>query len=256
VGARAEALAFLEGYAAVDARGNEELAGAYLPRGPLQGWAHLLWVQAREFPGQQEGTVALRELGPARPVGGVNGLVWDVEIDASVTFHFDPADDAIAPFDVTRDFSRIRVARLRRGGWIVVDAVRDRVPVSATFQVFGPDFPVARDRGVKLTLVSFVSYPQWQFHLQVRSPRTEWRLRWARLVDAEGKTIAEASAITSAVQTIWPREVAEGLATFDALTTAEGLGLELTYDAGTRRTLLFELEDLLELPGQEDSAAA
>jgi hypothetical protein len=50
--------------------------------------------------------------------------------------------------------------------------------------------------------------------------------------------------------------VAEGLATFDALTTAEGLGLELTYDAGTRRTLLFELEHLLELPGQEDSAAA
>lgn len=254
-GARAAALAFLEAYADVPAAGDEGLGAAVAP-GWLRRWSHWVGVQADAFPGAQEGELALRWLGPAPPVPRDDDLrVRDVDLDASALFHLRPAEGE--PFDVTRTFGRVRVAWLPGRGWRVVDVVRDGLPLSAAFRSFDDPLPFARDGDVGVAIDSLISYPVWQFHLVALALREDARLRSARLVDASGVTVAEADVVTPSIAAVPADGPVEGIVSFDAQPTAEGLSLELAFDhVGGRRTIVIELEGVIELPDGSGSTAS
>jgi hypothetical protein len=252
-GARAAALAFLEAYARAPSLGARDLDAAIAP-GWLRRWSHWVGVQADAFPGDQEAELVVRWLGPAAIVSRDEEVrVRDVDVDASAVFHLSPTEGA--PFDVTRTFARVRVALIPGRGWRVVDAVRDGLPLSAAFRSFHDPLPFARDRGVGVAIDSLVAYPVWQFHLVALALRGEARLRSAQLLDAEGTVVAEADAVTRSIATVPGDRPVEGIVSFDAQPSAEGLRLEMVYvhDGGSR-TVGFELGELL--PAAEAGSAS
>ncbi len=250
-GARATAIAFVHGYAAADASGlaaMTSLAGS----APIRGWVHWQGVQLAEFPGTIDGMVVLRDAGVATPVADIPGtstLLRDVAVQADVTFDYEP--DRGDPFSTTRTIGSIRVARDEGHPWVVVDLIRDDLPISTVFQPVGT---VVRGDGVTVTLDSFVADPRsnaWQFDLIVRSSLIgplQLAGTGAALVDADGNEISTATSVSGSLASIGAGTDIEGLARFDALDHVGGVTLSLRFSGpGVTGTAEFPLQGQIEL---------
>lgn len=249
-GARATAIAFVRAYGAADPTGlavMTALAGSAVVR----GWVHWQTVQYAEFPGSVAGSVALRTASVAAPVAAVPGtstLLREVALDARITFDYTPTDGA--PFSGTRTIDAIQVARTETSPWVVVDLVRDGVPISTVFQPVG--VPVEGDRAT-VELDSFIADPasgSWQFDLIV-STALDGGLSLdpasAVLVDADGREIATATSVSGSLGAIAPGKPVEGLVRFDALDDVTGVTLRLTFaGAGGNGVAEFPLEGQIE----------
>jgi hypothetical protein len=249
-GARATAIAFVRAYGAADPAGlaaMTALAGSPVVR----GWVHWQTVQYAEFPGSVDGSVDLRTASVAAPVAEVPGtstLLREVALDAQVTFDYTPDDGD--PFSGTRTIDAIRVARSETTPWVVVDLVRDGVPISTVYQPVGSVAP-GEDTTVKLD--SFVADPasgSWQFDLVVHTTLEGGLLldpASAVLVDADGKEIAAATSVSRSLMAVIPGGPVEGLVRFDALDEATGVSLRLTFTGPSGDGAAeFPLEDQIE----------
>ena len=79
------------------------------------------------------------------------------------------------------------------------------------------------------TIDSFVSVPYWQFFIRVSSDRAVTIApRDAELLDAEGARVAVAREVTSSLRAIDAGAAAEGIVTFPAQASADGLTLRMT----------------------------
>jgi hypothetical protein len=248
--ARATAIAFVRAYGAADPTGlavMTSLAGSPVVR----GWVHWQAVQYVEFPGSVEGSVDLRDVGVAGSVADIPGtstLLREVPVQADITFDYTP--DEGDPFSNTRTIDALRVARDEGRPWVVVDLVRDGVPISTVFQPIGDE--VVGD-GVTVELDSFIADPEstaWQFDLVVRSSLdVDLALdpTAAILVGRDGSQISAATSVSSSLASIGPGPGVEGLVRFDALDDATGVTLSLTFAGpGSTGSAEFPLKDLIE----------
>lgn len=228
-GARAAARAFVDAYAAAtgqDAPQLQALVGTDL----LRRWVHWLDVQNREFPGSITGSVSASQIGPAAPfsvstIPGSEAVLRQVDVLASVTFSFQPSGGA--PVTVTRSLDGpMRLILDPSVGWKVLDFTRDGIPLSREFQVVKR--ASASGDGARVNVVSFLSVPYWEFGI-VASVRGALAVAPARtaLVDASGRVVAPARAVTSSLSPIRPGSPVEGIVTFSPQASAEGLSLRL-----------------------------
>ena len=228
-GARAAAHAFVDAYAAAtgpDSASLRTLAGTDL----LRGWVHWLDVQNREFPGTITGSVSTNQIGPAAPfsvssVPGSEAILRQVEVAATVTFSFDPS--AGSPVTVTRSLDGpMRLILDPKSGWKVLDFTRDGIPLSREFQVVNG--ATASKDGLRIEVVSFLSVPYWEFGLVV-TDRTSVSVasKKTALVDANGSIVAAARAVTSSLDPVAAGSPVEGIVTFPAQASADGLTLRL-----------------------------
>ena len=230
-GARATAAAFVRAYAS-DTGADPRTLARLVDGKRLQRWVHWLGVQDREFPGTISGAVDKDQIGPAAPfelssVPGSGALLRDVDVQATVTFSFQPDHGKTITLPRSLDGPMRLLYDDARGTWGVLDFTRDGIPLSQTFEVVADSVKGSRG-GIDVTLDSFVSVPYWQFFIRVSSDRAV-RLapRDAQLLDAEGARVAVARDVTSSLRAI-DAGTAEGIVTFPAQASAEGLTLRMT----------------------------
>ena len=246
-GARATAIAFVRAYGAADPTGlavMTSLAGSPAVR----GWVHWQGVQYVEFPGSVEGSVDLRSAGVAEPVADIPGtstLLREVPVESDITFDYTPEEGD--PFSSTRTIDALRVARDEGRPWVVVDLIRDGIPISTLFQPVGVE--VVGD-GISVNLDSFVADPAsdaWQFDVVAHSSLTGSVALDAVLVDADGAEISAATSVSDSLTSIGPGPGVEGLVRFDALGDVAGVTLSLTFAGpGGTGSAQFPLKDLVE----------
>ncbi len=228
-GARSAADAFVQAYAS-DTTSSvgalQALAGTAL----LKSWVHWLSVQNREFPGAITGNVSNDQIGPAAPfavttVPGSDAILRQVDVRATVTFTLRP--DTGQPFSAIRSLDGpMRLILDPSGGWKVLDFTRDGIPLSREFEIVQGG--TASDRGVHMTMAAFFSAPYWEFGLVVSSDATLGVVRKSTtLLDANGKLVASAQAVTSSIERIPAGSAVEGIVTFAPQASATGLTLRV-----------------------------
>jgi hypothetical protein len=234
--ARAAAISFLRAYVHAPRDGIAPLIALAGPR-RMQAWAHWYGVQLDSFPGRQSGALRLTSVSGTQPIPIADqpgDLVREVELEADAVFHFDPDGDD--PFDVTRVMSGpMRLFQVAQGKWVVLDFLRDGIPLSSSFQVLprSASWDVGR---VTVRLDSFVSVPAWQFDVVVRVRRGSpvgLGPEGVELVNADGKR-TQADVVTGALLDVHRGPAVEGIASFPLQQSAEGLTLRLTFDARDR----------------------
>ncbi len=195
-GARATAAAFVRAYAS-DTGADPRTLARLVDGKRLQRWVHWLGVQDREFPGTISGAVDDDQIGPAAPfelssVPGSGALLRDVNVQATITFSFQPDDGKTITLSRSLDGPMRLLYDDARGTWGVLDFTRDGIPLSQTFEVVADTVKGSRD-GIDLTLDSFVSVPYWQFFIRVSSDRAvRIASHDAELLDPEGARVAVA----------------------------------------------------------------
>ena len=231
-GARAVAAAFVRANA--DDTGAHPTALARLVDGNrLKRWVHWLGVQDREFPGTISGVVQSNRIGPAAPfeltsVPGSEAFLRDVDVQATITFSFTPERGDVITLSRSLDGPMRLLFDDQHGTWSVLDFTRDGIPLSQSFEIVTDAASVSRG-GSDVTIDSFVSVPYWQFFLRVSSDRTvELAPRDVELLDAGGRHVAVAREVTSSLRAIAAGHAAEGIVTFPAQTTADGITLRVT----------------------------
>jgi hypothetical protein len=248
--ARAAAISFLRAYVHAPRDGIAPLLGLVGPR-RMRAWAHWYGVQLDSFPGTQSGELRLTSVSGTQPIPIADqpgDLVREVELEADAVFHFDPDGDD--PFDVTRVMSGpMRLFQVAQGRWVVLDFLRDGVPLSSSFQVLPKSTSWDVGGRVTVRLDSFVSVPAWQFDVVVRVRRGSpvgIGPEGVELVDADGKKI-HAGVVTGALLDVHRGAAVEGIASFPLQPSAEGLTLRLTFDARDRLPpLQIKLADLID----------
>jgi hypothetical protein len=249
-GARAVAAEFVRAYASDTGANPRKLAG--LVNGDsLQRWVHWLGVQDREFPGTISGTVENNQIGPAAPfelttVPGSEALLRDVDVRATITFSFRPEEGDVITLSRSLDGPMRLLFDDERGTWSVLDFTRDGLPLSRTFEIVADDASISRG-GAGVAIDSFVSVPYWQFFLRASSDRaTGLASSDAELLDADGERIAVAREVTSSLRTIAAGPAVEGIVTFPAQATAEGLTLRMMLRGpGGATVFAFKLRGLI-----------
>jgi len=242
-GARATAAAFVRAYAS-DTGADPRTLARLVDGKRLQRWVHWLGVQDREFPGTISGSVENDQIGPAAPfelssVPGSGALLRDVDVQATVTFSFQPDHGKTITLPRSLDGPMRLLYDDARGTWGVLDFTRDGIPVSQTFEIVADTAKGSRV-GTEVTLDSFVSVPYWQFFIRVSGDRAVTIApRDAELLDADGARVAAAQDVTSSLRTIGPGAATEGIITFPAQASADGLTLRLTL-RGPGGPALFE----------------
>jgi hypothetical protein len=242
-GARATAAAFVRAYAS-DTGADPRTLARLVDGKRLQRWVHWLGVQDREFPGTISGSVENDQIGPAAPfelssVPGSGALLRDVDVQATVTFSFQPDHGKTITLPRSLDGPMRLLYDDARGTWGVLDFTRDGIPVSQTFEIVADTAKGSRV-GTEVTLDSFVSVPYWQFFIRVSGDRAVTIApRDAELLDADGARVAAAQDVTSSLRTIGPGATTEGIITFPAQASADGLTLRLTL-RGPGGPALFE----------------
>jgi hypothetical protein len=242
-GARATAAAFVRAYAS-DTGADPRTLARLVDGKRLQRWVHWLGVQDREFPGTISGSVENDQIGPAAPfelssVPGSGALLRDVDVQATVTFSFQPDHGKTITLPRSLDGPMRLLYDDARGTWGVLDFTRDGIPVSQTFEIVADTAKGSRV-GTEVTLDSFVSVPYWQFFIRVSGDRAVTIApRDAELLDAHGARVAAAQDVTSSLRTIGPGATTEGIITFPAQASADGLTLRLTL-RGPGGPALFE----------------
>ena len=242
-GARATAAAFVRAYAS-DTGADPRTLARLVDGKRLQRWVHWLGVQDREFPGTISGAVENDQIGPAAPfelssVPGSGALLRDVDVQATVTFSFQPDDGKTITLSRSLDGPMRLLYDDVRGTWSVLDFTRDGIPLSQTFEIVAGSAE-ASERGIDVAIDSFVSVPYWQFFIRASSDRAVTIApRDAELLDAEGARVAVAREVTSSLRAIDAGAAAEGIVTFPAQASADGLTLRMTL-RGSGGATVFE----------------
>ena len=242
-GARATAAAFVRAYAS-DTGADPRTLARLVDGKRLQRWVHWLGVQDREFPGTISGAVENDQIGPAAPfelssVPGSGALLRDVDVRATVTFSFQPDDGKTITLSRSLDGPMRLLYDDVRGTWSVLDFTRDGIPLSQTFEIVA-DSAEASERGIDVAIDSFVSVPYWQFFIRASSDRAvRIAPRDAELLDAGGARVAVARDVTSSLRAIDAGTAAEGIVTFPAQASADGLTLRMTV-RGSGGATVFE----------------
>jgi hypothetical protein len=231
--ARAATVEFLRAYAAVPTQGVgrlRDLAGTSW----LRRWAHWLFVQYREFPGELTSTLELVNVGSAVVVpvpGEPPDLVRQVEVEAALTTELRP--DAGNGSTITRTLDGpVQLFHADPGSWVVINLTRDGVPLSLEFQAFTPQPMFEVGPSLSVTLGSFVSVPEWQFGVRAQvlsGPPVTLQPSDASLVDADGDVVARARVVTGSIATIAPGRPVEGLVSFRPQPAVGGLTLRLAF---------------------------
>ena len=138
-GARATAAAFVRAYAS-DTGADPRTLARLVDGKRLQRWVHWLGVQDREFPGTISGAVENDQIGPAAPfelssVPGSGALLRDVDVQATITFSFQPDDGKTITLSRSLDGPMRLLYDDARGTWGVLDFTRDGIPLSQTFEI-------------------------------------------------------------------------------------------------------------------------
>jgi hypothetical protein len=179
-------------------------------------------------------------------VPGSEALLRDVDVRATITFSFQP-DDADA---ITVSRSLEGPMRLlfndQRGTWSVLDFTRDGIPLSQTFEIVAKSAAASKG-GIDVAIDSFLSLPYWQFFLRMSSDRTTGLApRDVELRDSTGDRLAVAREVTSSLRRIAAGPAVEGIVTFPAQATADGLTLRMTLRAPNGVTTFdFKLRGLI-----------
>jgi len=249
-GARAAAAAFVRAYAN-DTGAHPRTLAELVDGHRLDRWVHWLGVQDREFPGTISGTIETNQIGPATPfeltsVPGSEALLRDVDVRATITFSFQPVDGDPITLSRSLDGPMRLLFDDQRGIWRVLDFTRDGIPLSQAFEVIANGATASRG-GVGVAIDAFVSVPYWQFFLRLSSDRAvALQPRDVELLDGDGGRVAVAREVTSSLRGIAAGRAVEGIVTFPAQASADGLTLRITLrGAGGAATFGFTLRDLI-----------
>ena len=249
-GARAVAAAFVRAYAS-DTDADPRTLAALVDGDRLERWVHWLGIQDREFPGTISGTVETNTIGPAAPfevasVPGSEALLREVAVQASITFSFQPDAGDTITLARSLDGPMRLLFDDRRGTWSVLDFTRDGIPLSQAFEIVGMQGSTTGG-GVDLGIDAFMSVPYWQFFLRVSSERAaSLAPNDAELLDADGKRVAIAREVTSSLRSLPADRPVEGIVTFPAQASADGLTVRMTFRGpGGATALEIPLQDLI-----------
>jgi hypothetical protein len=247
--ARRTALDFVNAYAHTTEDDGARLSALVV--GPkLTAWVHWMTVQNRQFDGTISGIGDVRSVAFVDSFLVKNGVGGRVNLGASVTFTYDPADGPT--------FQRTRImdgpVTLRQTGaaeWRVVDATRDGQSMDEGIQLF-KDLSIA-SHGVIVSVHSlFMFTPAWQFNITVVN-RTGGLIRFqpSRLglfVRRKGAPAQRMNGVyTEALAALPSGFDAEGLLGFPQQDEARGRTLSLAYRLadGRRVTFSFPLADVV-----------
>lgn len=232
-GARAVAAAFVRAYAS-DTGPEPRTLAALVGGDRLERWVHWLGIQDREFPGTISGTVETDRIGAASSfavasVPGSEALLREVTVQASITFSFQPDTGDAITLSRSLDGPMRLLFDDRLGTWSVLDFTRDGIPLSQVFETVGKRGTTSED-GIDLAIDAFVSVPYWQFFLQVSTDRvTRLASKDAVLLEADGDRVATAGEVSSSLRSLPSRREVEGIVTFPAQATADGLTVRMTF---------------------------
>ena len=232
-GARAVAAAFVRAYAS-DTGPDPRTLAALVGGDRLERWVHWLGVQDREFRGTISGTVETDRIGAAAPfavasVPGSEALLREVTVQASITFSFQPDDGDTITLSRSLDGPMRLLFDDRLGTWSVLDFTRDGIPLSQVFETVGKRGTASGD-GIDLAIDAFVSVPYWQLFLQVSTDHVAGLVsKDAVLLDADGNRVATAGEVSSSLHSLPSRREVEGIVTFPAQATADGLTVRMTF---------------------------
>jgi hypothetical protein len=249
-GARAVAAAFVRAYAS-DTGANPRALARLVNGDRLQRWVHWLGIQDREFPGTISGAVDTNEIGPAAPfelttVPGSGAFLRDVDVRATITFSFRPDDGDTITLSRSLDGPMRLLFDDEHGTWSVLDFTRDGIPLSRTFEIVAESAAASRG-GADVAIDSFVSVPYWQFFLRMSTDRAAGIAPHdVELLDADGGRLAVAQEVTSSLRAIAAGPAVEGIVTFPAQASADGLTLRIAMRRpGGATTFDFELQGLI-----------
>jgi hypothetical protein len=246
--ARQTVLAFLDAYANAPTRGVGPLRT--LVAGPdLRSWVRWLGVQNREFDGTIDGAVQLRSAAFVSSIPIKNAIGGQVDLGASVAFHFAPAD---APaFDRTRILDGpVTLLRTGLGQWKVVDVTRDGLSMDAGITRLRGRPHIVGGVSVRLDSV-FRFVPNWQFNVVV-SNRTNATIGLdpaaAALIVRGGNGAQAVTTVPSvSLGAIAPGATVDGLIAVPYQQTARGRVLTLPFASrdGSVRRFAFKLSGLI-----------
>ncbi len=241
--ARQTVLEFLRAYADAAADGVGPLRS--LVAGPdLRSWVRWLGVQNDEFNGSIVGSVELRSAAFVASIPIKKAIGAQVDLGASVTFHFAPAD---APaFDRTRILDGpVTLLRTGLAQWKIVDVTRDGLSMDAGITRFNGQ--THRLAGVSVRLDSVFRFvPNWQFNIVV----TNHSNTAIGLDPAAAALVVPAAAGNEAVTTVPSISLAEirpgasvdGLIAVPYQDTARGRVLTLPFVSADRRIRRFAFD--------------
>jgi hypothetical protein len=246
--ARQTVLAFLHAYANAPADGVAPLRSLVV--GPdLRTWVRWLGVQNREFDGTIDGSVELRSAAFVASIPVKKAIGAQVDLGASVTFHFAPVD---APaFDRTRILDGpVTLLRTGLARWQIVDVTRDGVSMDAGITRFRGQ--TDRRDGVSVRLDSVFRFvPNWQFNVVVTN-RSKTAIGLdpaaaALVVRAANGNEAVATVPSISLAEIRPGASVDGLIAVPYQDTARGRVLTLPFVTadGTIRPFVFDLTGLI-----------
>jgi hypothetical protein len=239
--ARRTALDFVNAYAHTTEDDGARLSALVV--GPkLTAWVHWMTVQNQQFDGTISG------IGDVRLVAFIdsflvrNAVGGQVNLGASVTFTYEPADGQA--FDRTRIMDGpVTLLRTGTAEWRVVDATRDGQSMDDGIQLFH-DVSMA-SHGVTVSLHSlFMFTPAWQFNVTVVN-RTGGLIRFepdrlGLFVRRQGAPAQRMEGVyTEALDAMPSGSDAEGLVGFPQQDEGKGRTLSLAYRLAGGRHVTF-----------------
>jgi len=245
--AREAVVSFIEAYRASPELGVLPLARSVA--GPdLAAWVRWLGVQHREFNGTIEAAADVRHVQFVGTLESRRAIGAQVGLSASVTFVFDPADDD--PIELIRVLDGpVTLVRTNLGAYLVIDLLRNGLPMSDGIEVFRNEERTGGDVTVRLGSL-FMFPPNWQFNMVIANESDQDIVLdpagAVLFVDTGGGFERVDGVITSSLDVVPAGGTVDGLMVFPAQDTAKGRVLSLVYGTG-KDALRFEfpLEDLL-----------
>jgi hypothetical protein len=239
--ARRTALDFVNAYAHTTEDDGARLSALVV--GPkLTAWVHWMTVQNQQFDGTISGIGDVRSVAFIDSFLVRNAIGGQVNLGASVTFTYEPADGQA--FDRTRIMDGpVTLLRTGMAEWRVVDATRDGQSMDDGIQLFH-DVSMA-SHGVTVSLHSlFMFTPAWQFNVTVVN-RTGGLIRFepdrlGLFVRRQGAPAQRMEGVyTEALDALPSGFDAEGLVGFPQQDEAKGRTLSLAYRLAGGRHVTF-----------------
>jgi hypothetical protein len=239
--ARRTALDFVNAYAHTTEDDGARLSALVV--GPkLTAWVHWMTVQNQQFDGTISGIGDVRSVAFIDSFLVRNAIGGQVNLGASVTFTYEPADGQA--FDRTRIMDGpVTLLRTGTAEWRVVDATRDGQSMDDGIQLFH-DVSMA-SHGVTVSLHSlFMFTPAWQFNVTVVN-RTGGLIRFepdrlGLFVRRQGAPAQRMEGVyTEALDALPSGFDAEGLVGFPQQDEAKGRTLSLAYRLAGGRHVTF-----------------
>jgi hypothetical protein len=248
VAARDTVLAFLDAYANSGTDGARPMLRLVAGE-DLRSWVRWLGVQNQEFDGTIAGKVELRSASFAQALPLKTAIGAQVQLAASVTFHFTPANG--------RAFQRRRVLdgpvtliRIGLADWRIVDLTRDGVSMDAGITPLSGQTHTLAGVSVRLDSV-FRFVPSWEFNLVVTNGTSTTvgldPTSTALLVRSAGGVQPVTTLPSPSLAAIPPGATVDGLVDVPFQDTARGrvLALPFVTPNGKVRRFAFALTGLL-----------